>query len=71
MKLPRDLSGAEVVKSLQRLGFAVVRQKGSHAQMLKGDKRITVPMHRFVTVGTLQNILRQAGVSLEKFLESL
>ena len=71
MKLPRDLSGAEVVKSLHRLGFTVVRQKGSHAQLVKGNTRITVPMHGFVTVGTLQNILRQAGVSLEKFLESL
>ena len=71
MKLPRDLSGVEIVKALQRLGFSTVRQKGSHAQLAKGDKRITVPMHRFVTVGTLQNILRQAGVSLEEFLESL
>ena len=71
MKLPRDLSGAEVVKSLQRLGFTIARQKGSHVQMVKENKRITVPMHRFVTVGTLQNILRQAGVSLEEFLESL
>ncbi len=68
MKLPRDLSGTEVVKSLQRLGFTVVRQKGSHVQMVKGDKRITVPRHRFVTVGTLQSILRQAGLSLEEFL---
>ena len=70
MKLPRDLSGAEVVKSLERLGFTIVRQKGSHAQLAKGDKRITVPMHRSVTVGTLQNILRQAGLSLAEFLES-
>ena len=71
MKLPRDLSSVEIVKALQRLGFSQERQKGSHAQLAKGDKRITVPMHRFVTVGTLQNILRQAGVSLEEFLESL
>ena len=70
MKLPRDLSGAEVVKSLQRLGFTIARQKGSHVQMVKENKRITVPMHRSVTLGTLQSILRQAGVGLEKFLES-
>ncbi|MCZ6728524.1 MAG: type II toxin-antitoxin system HicA family toxin [SAR324 cluster bacterium] len=71
MKLPRGLSGAEVVKSLQRLGFTVVRQTGSHVRLAKGSKRITVPMHRFITVGTLQSILRQAGVGLEEFLESL
>lgn len=71
MKLPRDLSGAEVVKSQQRLGFTVARQTGSHIQMVKADKRITVPMHRLVAVGTLQNILRQAGLGLEEFLDSL
>ena len=71
MKLPRDLSGVEVVKALQRLGFTVARQKGSHIRMTKGDKRVTVPTHRSVTVGTLQNILRQAEITLEDFLESV
>jgi predicted RNA binding protein YcfA (HicA-like mRNA interferase family) len=71
VKLPRDLSGTDVVKSLERLGFTKARQRGSHAQLAKGDKRITIPMHRFVTVGTLKNILRQAGVSLEEFVKSL
>jgi predicted RNA binding protein YcfA (HicA-like mRNA interferase family) len=71
VKLPRDLSGPEIVKSLQRIGFTVARQTGSHVHLIKADKRVTVPMHRSVAVGTLQSILRQAGVNLEDFLESL
>ena len=71
MKLPRDLSGAQIVKSLKRLGFVVVRQTGSHARLVKAEKRITVPMHASVAVGTLQSIIRQAGLSAEEFLESL
>lgn len=46
MKLPRDLSGAGVVGTLERFGFAVVRQTGSHAQLRKGKVRVTVPLHR-------------------------
>jgi predicted RNA binding protein YcfA (HicA-like mRNA interferase family) len=59
------------VRALQRLGFTVVRQKGSHSQLAKAQMHITVPMHRSITIGTLKSILRQAGVSLEEFLESL
>jgi len=70
VKVPRDLSGTEVVKSLERLGFTVVRQKGSHVRMVKGEKRITVPAHRSVTIGTLHSILHQAGISIQEFMDS-
>jgi predicted RNA binding protein YcfA (HicA-like mRNA interferase family) len=39
--------------------------------MLRGDRLVTVPMHRNLVVGTLQNILRQAGVSVEDFVKVL
>ena len=67
MKLPRDISGTEAVRALERLGFSVIRQAGSHVQLAQGDRRVTVPMHRNLVVGTLQSILRQAGISLDEF----
>ena len=43
MKLPRDLAGAEAIRRLQRLGFVVLRQAGSHIRLGKGGLRVTVP----------------------------
>ena len=71
MKLPRDISGDEALKALERLGFSVSRQIGSHVRMAQGNRRVTVPMHRSLAVGTLQSILRQADVSLEDFVNAL
>jgi predicted RNA binding protein YcfA (HicA-like mRNA interferase family) len=67
MKLPRDISGTAAVRALERLGFSVIRQAGSHVRLAHGNRRVTVPMHRNLVVGTLQSILRQAGVSPDDF----
>lgn len=62
-RLPR-LSGAEVVRALERAGFAVVSQRGSHRKLRHPDGRVViVPMHRELASGTLASILRQAGLS--------
>ena len=71
MKLPRDISGAETLKALERLGFSTTRQTGSHVRLARGALRVTVPMHRNLVAGTLQSILRQAGVTLEDFVKAL
>ena len=69
-KLPH-ISGAEVQRGLERLGFAKVRQSGSHVVMKREAKGCVVPMHKEVKVGTLAGILRQAEVSPEEFLAAL
>ncbi len=69
-KLPR-VSGAEVVRALQRLGFAVARQRGSHIVMRRGSTGCVVPNHRELKTGTLAGVLKQAGVSVEEFLQQL
>ena len=69
-KLPRA-SGAEVVRALERLGFAKVRQSGSHVVMRRESKGCVVPMHNEVKVGTLAGVLRQAEVSQEEFTQAL
>ena len=71
MKVPRDVSGPETTKALKRLGFVVTRQVGSHIRMAKGSIHATVPNHKTICPKTLQTVLRQAGVSLEDFLNNL
>ena len=68
-KLPR-ISGAAIVKALERLGFVRVRQSGSHVVMRRGVNGCVVPMHDEVKVGTLAGILRQADVSTEEFINA-
>ena len=62
-KLP-VLSGLELVKALERLGFQQIRQRGSHVVMKRGSVGTVVPLHREVKAGTLAGILRQAGVTV-------
>jgi predicted RNA binding protein YcfA (HicA-like mRNA interferase family) len=69
-KLPR-VSGAEAIRALQRLGFEKIRQNGSHVVMRKGAVGCVVPMHSELKVGTLAGVLRQAGVSADRFVAAL
>ncbi len=69
-KLPR-ISGAEVVRALERLGFERIRQSGSHVIMRRGVRGCVVPMHNEVKVGTLAGLLRQAEISPNEFIDAL
>jgi predicted RNA binding protein YcfA (HicA-like mRNA interferase family) len=69
-KLPR-VSGAQAVRALERLGFAVARQSGSHIVMRRGSTGCVVPNHRELKTGTLAGVLKQAGVSVEDFIDAL
>ena len=64
-----------IVAALKRLGFIVVRRRGSHIRLRKEseDKQInlTVPAHRPVKRSTLSHILKQAEVALDSFLDAL
>ena len=70
LKLP-SVSGKKVIKSLNKMGFVVVRQRGSHVFMQKGEQTVTVPLHNPVKKSTLKSILNQARISLEELLEHL
>jgi predicted RNA binding protein YcfA (HicA-like mRNA interferase family) len=73
MRLPRSLSGAEVVRALQRASFYRRRQRGSHIVMRRDDPyaQVVVPSHRSLDTGTLSAILDGAGLSVEEFMELL
>ena len=61
MKLPRDLSGQDLVRTLKKLGYEVTHQTGSHIRLTtqkQGEHHITIPAHNPLKVGTLKAILR-------------
>ena len=72
-KLPR-VTAAEAIKVLERVGFVLARQSGSH-KIYKNEegKRVTVPYHAGKTLHAkvLQSILRDANLTVERFKELL
>lgn len=73
--MPKLYSARQVIKSLQRLGFVIVSQKGSHIKLRKvtGGNTFSpiVPNHKEIAMGTLQSILRQAGITKEELDEEI
>ncbi|MGZ5007052.1 MAG: type II toxin-antitoxin system HicA family toxin [Methylobacter sp.] len=69
-KLP-VVSGAEVVRAFQRLGFVVARQRGSHIVMRRVSSGCVVPNHAELKSGTLSGVLKQAGISVDEFIGAL
>ncbi len=65
------LSGQDMVRAFERLGFEVLRQTGSHIIMRRGASGCVVPNHKEVKVGTVNGVLRQAGVSADEFSKAL
>ena len=72
-KLPTDLSGQQLRSALERAGFVLRRQRGSHMVLRRDDPpaRLVVPDHKTLRLGTLRAILSEAGLSVEELLELL
>jgi predicted RNA binding protein YcfA (HicA-like mRNA interferase family) len=69
MKLPL-LSGREICKALEKLGYVKIRQRGSHIRLkCSGRKSVTVHDYKEVSRGLLRKILRDADISIEEFLK--
>ncbi|HNK67163.1 MAG TPA: type II toxin-antitoxin system HicA family toxin [Flavobacteriales bacterium] len=78
MRLPRTLSGKELIAALGKLGYTVTRQSGSHIRLttdVNGIHHVTIPDHRPLKVGTLSAILRDVaahhGVDREELVRRL
>ncbi|MBI3737115.1 type II toxin-antitoxin system HicA family toxin [Candidatus Sumerlaeota bacterium] len=76
-KLPQ-VSGAELIRALEKIGFVATRQRGSHVQLRKLDSngKVTtfpVPVHagRSLKAGTLRGIMRKANLETDDLLELL
>ena len=73
-KLP-VVSGRQVIRVLERIGYQIVRQKGSHIRLRdENDPEhlpITVPDHRTLKPGLLRQILRDANLTVDEFVKLL
>ena len=70
------LKGREIIRALESAGFSIVRSKGSHRMLQSSGnpvRLVTVPDHgaKELKRGTLRAIIRQAGLSVDEFLELL
>ena len=65
------LSGSDIIKALQKLGFHVIRQSGSHIVLKRNGIGCVVPNHKEVKIGTVNGLLRQAGISPKEFESAL
>jgi predicted RNA binding protein YcfA (HicA-like mRNA interferase family) len=71
MKLPL-LSGRQVARALERLGFVEVNRRGSHVKMKHEDGRMIVfPFHDEVDRFTMKGALRDAGIDVDEFMKNV
>jgi predicted RNA binding protein YcfA (HicA-like mRNA interferase family) len=65
-----NIKSKEVVKILQRQGFKIDRQSGTHIIMKKENQTVVVPVHKeTIPIGTLKSIERQANVNFREIIE--
>lgn len=67
------LSGENVVKIFERLGWKLVRQSGSHMILVKDGEMasLSVPKHREVAKGTLRSLIRSANLTVDEFVKNI
>ena len=74
-RIPRDLSGKDLCKLLERFGYVITRQTGSHirltAQHVAPEHHITIPSQDPIKIGTLNKILHDIAESLKISKEKL
>jgi predicted RNA binding protein YcfA (HicA-like mRNA interferase family) len=72
-KLP-SISGREVVRAFEGIGYERDRQRGSHIVLRHRDaphRRLVVPDHRVVAKGTLRALIRESGLTVDEFIALL
>jgi predicted RNA binding protein YcfA (HicA-like mRNA interferase family) len=71
-KLP-VVSAAQCIRALEKTGFVVYRQRGSHIAMVRTTppSQTTIPNHKELDRGTLRAIIRQAGLTVDEFIALL
>ena len=74
MRIPRDLSGSDLIKKLKKLGYEPTRQVGSHVRLTsqhEGQHHLTIPLHDPIKIGTLSKILRETAGHLKMTKEEI
>ncbi len=68
-----NISGKDAVKVFQKAGWLRIGQVGSHLVMSKPNIRVnlSIPQHKELATGTLRALIRNAGMTVEEFLDLL
>ena len=68
-----NLSGKEVVRAFEKLGWEISRQSGSHIDLTKDGEMasLSVPNHKEVAKGTLRSLIRAANLTIDEFVEAI
>ena len=68
-----NISGKEAVKAFKKAGWGPIGQVGSHLVMIKYGVRVnlSIPQHKELSVGTLRTLIRDAGLTVDDYLELL
>ena len=74
MSKPPSNSGRDAIRAFERVGYEQDRQRGSHVVLRHRDpphRRLVVPEHRTIAKGTLRALIREAGLTVDEFIELL
>jgi len=64
----KSLKPREIIRKLEKAGFQLTRQKGSHARYVRGTRGVTVPIHPGdVPLPVMRSIIQQAGLTPEEW----
>lgn len=68
-----NISGKEAVRGFQKAGWQTIGQVGSHVVMVMPNVRVnlSIPQHKELSVGTLRALIRNAGLTVDEFLNLL
>jgi predicted RNA binding protein YcfA (HicA-like mRNA interferase family) len=70
-KLP-SVSGKKAIKSFEKIGYQIIRKKGSHFRLSHSNKEpLSVPDHKMIGKGLLRKLLRDAEISVKEFVNLL
>jgi len=61
------VSGIDMVRVFKKIGFSIIRQKGGHVIMSKGEEILVIPNHSTISKGTERDLIKDAGLTLEEF----
>lgn len=73
-RLPRDVSGQDLVQALKNLEYSPTRQSGSHIRLttyLCGEHHVTIPNHASLRVGTFSSILNEVSAHFKMSRDDL
>ena len=73
-RIPKDITGNDLIKLLKPFGYTIIRQSGSHIRIqtnINGEHSLTVPNHNPIKIGTLNSILKDIANHLKVTKEEL